>query len=184
MQSNTTFSIERVDALTAFRILPELAGLLHACVHGGASIGFILPFGMEASMNFWREKVLPAVGSGGRLLFIARKDGRLAGSVQLVIDTPPNQPHRAEASKLLVDPASRRQGIARALMEVLEGEARSLGRSLITLDTRTGDKAEPLYAALGFSVAGIIPDYCRDPFLDRLDATTIMYKRLDDARAL
>ncbi|MFC5585477.1 GNAT family N-acetyltransferase [Nitratireductor kimnyeongensis] len=178
MQSAATLSIERVDAIEAQGLLPELAGLLHACVHDGASIGFILPFGMEESARFWQEKIFPAIGSGGRILLVARQGGRLAGSVQLVVDTPPNQPHRAEASKLLVAPACRRQGVGRGLMSALEGQARSLGRSLITLDTRTGDKAEPLYAALGFSVAGIVPDYCRDPFLDRLDATTIMYKRL------
>lgn len=184
MPSTATFFIERVDAIKAQSLLPELAVLLHACVHDGASIGFILPFGLEDSAHFWREKILPALGSGGRILFVARQGGRLAGAVQLVVDTPPNQPHRAEASKLLVDPACRRQGIGRALMRALEAEAGELGRNLITLDTRTGDKAEPLYAALGFSVAGVIPDYCRDPFIDRLDATTIMYKRIDAVRAL
>ncbi|WP_367718440.1 GNAT family N-acetyltransferase [Nitratireductor sp. GISD-1A_MAKvit] len=183
MQSAATLSIERVDAIETQRLLPELAELLCACVHGGASIGFVLPFGMEEAAHFWQEKILPAVGAGGRLLLVARQGGRIAGSVQLVVDTPANQPHRAEVSKLLVNPALRRQGIGRALMEALEAEARSLGRSLITLDTRTGDSAEPLYAALGFSIAGIIPDYCRDPLLDRLDATTVMYKRLDDFRA-
>ncbi|WP_040665540.1 GNAT family N-acetyltransferase [Nitratireductor aquibiodomus] len=178
MQVSSSLSIERVDAGEAERILPELAALLHACVHDGASIGFILPFGIEDAAGFWRGTILPALVSGGRILFIARQGSALAGSVQLVVDTPPNQPHRVEASKLLVDPAFRRRGIGRALMGALEGEARSLGRSLITLDTRTGDRAEPLYAALGFSVAGIIPGYCRDPFHNHLDATTVMYKRL------
>ena len=53
-----------------------------------------------------------------------------------------------------------------------------LGRSLITLDTRTGDKAEPLYASLDYKTAGVIPDFCRDTIEDRLDPTTIMYKAL------
>src|SRR3546814_4925595 len=49
-----------------------------------------------------------------------------------------------------------------------------LERSLITLDTRTGDKAEPLYTSIGYQTAGIIPDFCRDTVEDRLDPTTIM----------
>ena len=48
----------------------------------------------------------------------------------------------------------------------------------MTLDTRTGDSAEPLYASAGFVAAGVIPDYARDVFSDRLDAATFMYKRL------
>ncbi len=109
---------------------------------------------------------------------VARKDGRIAGSVQLDYDTPPNQPHRAEVRKLLVHPDFRRRGIAKALMAALESRAAELGRSLLTLDTRTGDMAEPLYVSLGYQTAGIIPGYCRDPFKDHFDPTTIMYKAL------
>ena len=56
--------------------------------------------------------------------------------------------------------------------------ASRLGRSLITLDTRTGDAAEPLYKGLGYQIAGIIPGYCRDALSERLDPTTVMYKTL------
>lgn len=156
----------------------ELGALLHACVHDGASISFVLPFTEDESEAFWSKKVLPGVRDGLRVLLVARKDGRILGSVQLDYDTPPNQPHRAEARKLLVHPDFRRQGIAKELMAELERLASGLGRTLITLDTRTGDKAEPLYASLGYTTVGVIPGYCRDPFEDRLDSTTIMYKVL------
>ena len=98
--------------------------------------------------------------------------------MQLGYDTPANLRHRAEVSKLLVHPTLRRRGIARALMAGLEREAARLGRSLLTLDTRTGDMAEPLYVSLGYRIAGVIPGYCRHPSEDRLDSTTIMYKVL------
>ena len=156
----------------------ELAGLLHACVKAGASINFILPFSLAESETFWRRKVLPPVREGGLVVLAALRDGRIVGSVQLDHDTPPNQPHRAEVRKLMVHPGFRRAGIARALMAEIERAARALGRSLITLDTRTGDKAEPLYATLGYKAAGIIPGYCRDTVENRLDPTTIMYKVL------
>ena len=179
MQEAAAFSIDRLDAPQAEGMLPELASLLHACVHDGASVGFVLPFAVHEAEGFWREKILPAVRSGDRVLFVARQGAVLAGTVQLVVDMPPNQPHRAEVSKPLVAPAFRRRGLARSLMLALEAEARMRGRSLITLDTRTGDSAEPLYAALGYAVSGVIPDFCRDPFDDRLDPTTVMYKRLE-----
>lgn len=156
----------------------DLGALLHACVHAGASVGFVLPFSTAESEAFWTGKVLPALYAGTRLLLVARRAGDLAGSVQLDWDTPANQPHRAEVRKLLVHPDSRRRGIARVLMAEVEARAQRLGRRLITLDTRTGDAAEPLYAGLGYATAGVIPGYCRDPMTDRMDATTVMYKTL------
>ena len=158
--------------------LRELGALLQACVQGGASISFVLPFSAEDAEAFWRDTVLPAVRGGGLLLLVARQGGAIAGSVQLDHDMPPNQPHRAEVRKLMVHPAFRRRGIARILMIELERCALRMGRRLITLDTRTGDKAEPLYASLNYRTVGIIPDFCRDTIEDRLDPTTIMYKAL------
>ncbi|MEZ5665957.1 MAG: GNAT family N-acetyltransferase [Alphaproteobacteria bacterium] len=137
-----------------------------------------MPCPLAEAAAFWRDKVLPAVQAGSRVLLVAEEGGRIVGSGQLGCDTPANGRHRAEVSKLLVHPDARRRGIARALMLALEDAARARGRSLLVLDTRTGDAAEPLYAALGYQVAGTIPGYCRDPFAERLDATTVMYKTL------
>lgn len=161
------------------RRLDDFAEVLHACVRDGASVGFVLPYGRAEAAAFWREKIRPPLAAGGRLLLAAEADGRLAGTVQLIHDTLPNQPHRAEVSKLLVHPDFRRRGIARALMAELEHRARGMRRTLLTLDTRTGDDAERLYTALGFRTTGVIPGWClhtEDP--TRLDDTTIMYKTL------
>jgi len=174
--ASLTLSLFSGDDITTH--LDGLAELLQACILAGASIGFIMPHAREDSDAFWTEKVRPAVQGGTRLLLVAICDDRIAGSVQLDYDTPANQPHRAEIRKLLVHPDFRRQGIARALMAEIERHAIRLERSLITLDTRTGDSAEPLYRSLGYHTTGIIPGYCRDPFTERLDATTIMYKTL------
>lgn len=168
-----------LSADTAAAHLPELASLLHACVQGGASVSFVLPYTQEDAQAFWRGKVLPAVASGTLKLWVVRQDGRIAGSVQLDTDTPPNQPHRAEVRKLLVHPDFRRQGIARRMMLEVDAMAARLGRSLITLDTRTGDSAEPLYTSLGYRTVGVIPGFSRDPFdAAKVDGTTIMYKQL------
>jgi ribosomal protein S18 acetylase RimI-like enzyme len=175
---DTAINISAFSADELERRLPQFAALLYACVHGGASIGFVLPFSQDDSDAFWRRKILPAMRAGGVLLLAAQRGGHIAGTVQLDYATPANQLHRAEARKLLVHPEFRRQGIAQALMAELERHAGVLGRTLITLDTRTGDAAEPLYAGLGYQTAGVIPGYCRDPHEARLDSTTLMYKHL------
>ena len=173
-----TVCIATLDPAAITARLPQLSELLHACVHDGASIGFILPFGPADSQAFWTGNVLPAVARGVRLLLVAELDGEIAGAVQLDWDTPANQAHRAEVRKLLVHPQFRRRGIARQLMLAVEARARALPRSLLTLDTRTDDHAEPLYLSLGYRVAGVIPGYALAPQGGRLDATTIMYRQL------
>ena len=173
-----TVALARLTADEAERRMDELAGLLTACVEAGASVNFVLPFGDADAAAYWRGKVLPPLAAGLRTLVVALDGGRIAGSVQLSTDPPPNQPHRAEVTKLLVHPAFRRRGIPRALMAELEAAAREKGRSLLTLDTTTGAAAEPLYAALGFVAAGVIPGYSLDVTGTRLDPTTVMYKTL------
>ncbi len=169
-------TIERLDAPGATDCLPDLAALLRACVTAGGAVSFVLPFSLEDSAAFWRHQVLPGVAAGTRILLVARTHDRVAGSVQLECGLPPNQPHRAEVTKLLVHPDDRRRGIARLLMRALEQQAQQRHRSLITLDTRTGDHAERLYADLGYRAAGVIPGFARDPDGDRLHGTTYMYK--------
>ncbi|MBO1110340.1 GNAT family N-acetyltransferase [Bordetella petrii] len=174
----TSIVLEALSPDEAAAHLAELGALLHACVHDGASLGFILPHAPAQAEAFWSAKVLPAMRDGTRTVLVARVGGRIAGTVQLDCDMPPNQPHRAEVRKLLVHPRQRRQGIGRALMLGLEQRARALRRRLLTLDTRTGDQAEPLYAALGYQRAGVIPEFCLDVAGQRVDSTTIMYKLL------
>lgn len=171
-------SISIFTAAELNKHLSELGALIHDCVHSGASISFVLPYFPEDGEAFWRKKVLPGVMEGSTVLFVARSREQIVGTVQLDCDTPPNQPHRAEVRKLLVHPGHRRRGIARLLMAELERVAGERGRSLLTLDTRTGDRAEPLYTSMGYTTVGVIPGFCRDPFVDRLDGTTIMYKAI------
>jgi GNAT superfamily N-acetyltransferase len=158
--------------------LDMLAEVLHAAVHDGASVSFILPFSVEDARRFWTDKVLPGIASGSRRLLIARSGGRIVGTVQLELASQPNQEHRAEVAKLLVHPDARRRGIARALMATLEDLARSQRRTLLTLDTRTGDRAEPLYVSMGYIPVGQIPRFARGPHSPKLEATSIFYKEL------
>lgn len=163
--------------------IPQLAETLRECVESGASVGFVMPFSQAEAEGWFRRAVLPGVETGGRVLWAAFEGATMTGTVQLCLDMMPNQIHRAEVSKLLVRPAFRRRGIARALMGALLTRAGQERRALLTLDTRSGDSAQPLYAALGFCVAGEIPGFALAPDGSaRCDATTYMYRTAPAAR--
>jgi GNAT superfamily N-acetyltransferase len=178
----------RTDALGGIKIeqwrsgvdadLDMLAQVLHAVVHDGAGVSFIVPFTLAQARLFWVDKVVPGVREGTRHVLVARDDGRIVGTVQFELAWPPNQPHRAEVAKLLVHPVARRRGVGRALMLALESLARAEGRTLLTLDTWTGGHAESLYRSLGYVVVGVIPRFARGSTTTALEPTTIMYKEL------
>ena len=177
--ARTAPAIEEIDAGAFPSAIPDLTRVLHACVHAGASVNFILPFPEAEAEAFWTGKVAAAFARGKRRLWVGRgPDGRIAGCVMLDWDLTPNQTHRAEVTKMLVHPNARRMGLAAALMDRLLTEARAQGLRLLTLDTTPGSPAQTLYAQAGFEVAGSIPDFSRDPIENRLEATTYMFRRL------
>ena len=113
---------------------------------------------------------------GERALLAAEDEQRIVGTVQLVLDQPENQPHRADVSKMLVLHSARRHGLGAALMRAAELAARECGKTLLVLDTASGD-AERLYARLGWQACGVIPNYAllpRGGFCD----TTYFYRVL------
>jgi len=177
MKTTPKIEIVRLDEVGFLTHLPGMADVLHACVHDGANVGFILPFDLKQARAFWVEKIAPGLASGKRIVLIAKLDGQVAGTVQLSIDTPPNQPHRADVSKLLVHPKYRKLGIGRALMQQIESCGTNVGRRLLTLDTAAAI-AENLYLSLGYERAGRIPGYAREPNEERFVGTTIMFKVL------
>ena len=175
-----TLVITRLNADELAARTSDLAGLLVAVVEDGGAIGFVLPLALSSAETYWRERVAPMVQSDGVELYVAMLAGQIAGTVQLVLATPPNQPHRADICKLMVHPDARRKGVARQLMQTALSAARSNARTLVTLDTRTGDGAQALYTAMGFETVGVIPQYALDPDRSVLHSTTIMYRDLTD----
>jgi ribosomal protein S18 acetylase RimI-like enzyme len=172
-----TINVVTLDPAAFAKAVERLAEILHACVHEGASLGFVAPFDRNEARAYWLERVAAPHAAGGKLVLIATLGGDVAGTAQLDLDSMPSKRHHAEVSKVLVDPAFRRAGVGRALMQEIERRAAREGRWLLTLDT-AGNAAEALYRSVGYGLAGAIPSYARNAFEDSYDATRIMYKDL------
>ena len=175
-----TWTIRRVDRLNP-RQTEELATLLVAVVHGGASVGFMAPLSLEKARRFWQD-IDAAVQRGERALLLAElsdADGnaRVVGTVQLILDQPENQPHRADLAKMQVAPEMQRQGLGAALMQAAEDTARACGKTVLVLDTVTGSAGDRLYSRMGWQRVGEVPGYALWPD-GRPCPTTYFHKQL------
>jgi GNAT superfamily N-acetyltransferase len=168
--------VRQLDVLQEADI-EQLADVLVDCVEGGASVSFMQPLSHIKAAGFWRG-LAADVSAGRRLLLIAQDtQGIIVGTVQVVLASSENQPHRADIAKMLVRRRARQRGIGAALMRAAETAARSAGRTLLVLDTATGSEAERLYAKLGWIRVGMVPDYALWP-AGGFCGTTFYYRRL------
>ncbi|MCW5880816.1 MAG: GNAT family N-acetyltransferase [Anaerolineae bacterium] len=168
--------IETLDADGARTLFPDLVALLRDSVDHGASVGFLPPLADAEAHAYW-DKAISDLAAGERVLVVALDDGRVVGGGQLALEARPNGRHRADIQKVLVRTDYRRRGIAQTLMLALEDAARAHQRSLLVLDTVQGGDAERLYARLGYTRAGVIPDFALNGDGGR-DATVVFYKLL------
>jgi len=172
--STSPWSVRRLHTVDEAQI-EGLADVLVDCVEGGASVSFMHPLPRERALGFWR-RVARDVASGGRALVIAEDGQGVCGTVQLVLEQPENQPHRAELSKMLVHRRARRRGLGEALMRAAETAARECGKTLLVLDT-ANPEAERLYERMGWTRVGVIPGFALLPH-GGLCGTTFFYREL------
>ena len=169
-------AVRRLTAATPSQ-LQALAEVLIDCVEGGASVSFMHPLPMAKALAFW-SGVAGEAARGARVLLVAEDKLGIVGTVQLVLDLPENQPHRADVSKMLVHRRARRRGVGAALMRAAEEAARECGKTLLVLDTASAD-AERLYARMGWQLVGTIPDFALLP-QGGLCATSYFYRAIGD----
>jgi ribosomal protein S18 acetylase RimI-like enzyme len=167
-------------AIKALSASPEirdaLSDILVETVANGGSVSFMHPLDPQAAKAFW-DGALAAADRGERIVLGAFDGEILAGTVSLLLDFPPNQPHRAEIAKMMTRPSHRGRGVATALMRAAEALAAARARTLLVLDTAAEDGASALYEKLGFVLAGTIPDYALKPH-GGLTGTMIYWKRI------
>jgi ribosomal protein S18 acetylase RimI-like enzyme len=163
----------KIEQLTSIEEhMDELSELLIQVVEDGASIGFLPPLMISGAKKYWQNSLTPEV-----ILFVAKINNQIVGSVQLHLCTKQNGGHRAEIAKLMTHPHYRRNGIGRSLMQKAEERAKQEGRSLLVLDTREGDPSNLLYTSMGYIRAGRIPHYAKSAS-GELHATILYYKQL------
>ena len=172
----STFEIVNLRCTPA--AVAALSELLIETVAAGGSVSFMHPLAPDDASAFWTRS-LAAGERGSRVVLGAFEDAQLVSTVTLLLDCPPNQPHRGEIAKMMTRVDRRGRGIARALMVEAERIARERGRTLLTLDTAD---AGPFYEKLGFVKVGVIPDYALKPH-GGLCATIIYYKRMSERSA-
>jgi GNAT superfamily N-acetyltransferase len=170
-----TWTVRRVHAVDDAQV-EQLADVLIDCVNGGASVGFMQSLTRERAVAFW-QRVAEGVAAGARALLVAEDAQGVCGTVQLVLDLPENQPHRADITKMLVHSRARRQGLGAALLQAAEATALECGRTLLVLDAVTDGDAARLYQRLGWIRVGDIPGYALFPH-GGLCSTTVFYRML------
>jgi len=157
-------------------VISALAELIVETVAHAGSVGFMHPLEPEMAAAFW-ESSLMAADRGERVVLGAWEGDLLIGTVTLLLNCPPNQPHRAEIAKMMTRVSHRGRGVASALLQEAERIAVGRGRTLLNLDTAVEEGASGLYERMGFQKAGVIPDYALKPY-GGLTGTAIYWKRL------
>jgi GNAT superfamily N-acetyltransferase len=156
------------------REIRGLSDVLIDCVEGGSSVSFMFPMSRAKAEAFWRG-ASASVARGERVVLVAEDaEGTVVGTIQVLLNQPENQPHRADVAKMLVHRRFRRRGIGAALLAAAEQSALDVGKTLLVLDTASSD-AERLYAGNGWERCGRIPNYALFPD-GRPCGTTVFFK--------
>lgn len=140
--------------------LNDLCDATDAAIEGGGGFGWLELPARDVLERFWQGVItMPA-----RILFVARLDGVICGTCQL-IKPPFNNEAQAHAVKLstnFVTPWARGHGLATMLVEEAEKNAKAEGFEVINLDVRdTMERAINLYETLGFERIGTHPYYAK-----------------------
>jgi ribosomal protein S18 acetylase RimI-like enzyme len=158
-QQQRDLVVERVSVLNEAE-LADLCEAADAAIIDGGGFGWVNPPGRQALERYFKGVLLVPE----RALFVARVDGRIVGSAQLV-RPPRNNEAQAFAAQLMhsfIAPFARGHGLARLLTHRVEEGARALGYHVLNLDVReTQDAAIRLYESLGYIRWAVHPAYAR-----------------------
>lgn len=168
----------RVEKLTEFRHadLTELAQATEDAIRDGIGFNWVVPPGKDVLEAYYKGVLMVAQ----RVLFVARLENAVAGSVQLI--KPGMSKETTSFSATLeahfVAPWARGHGLAKMLVEAAEREARSQGFSILRLSVRkTQEAAISLYEDMGYKFWGELPYF--EIVNAQMVAGRFYYKNLD-----
>lgn len=140
--------------------LNDLCDATDAAIEAGGGFGWLDLPAREILERFWQGVVvMPA-----RLLFVARLDGVICGTCQLVLPPHNNQAqsHSAHLTTHFVAPWARGFALSDRLLDAVETQALSHDVSVINLDVReTMSAAIALYESHGYKRIGEHPSYAK-----------------------
>ena len=131
-----------------------------AAIEAGGGFGWVRHPSREILERYWQGVLtMPA-----RHLFVARLDGVICGTAQLIAP-PKNNEAQSFAVNLttnFIAPWARGHGLARMMLQAVEDKARKEGFAVINLDVReTQAAAIQLYESNGYVLFGTHPYYAR-----------------------
>ncbi len=149
--------IERVTELDDADMEALCEAATAAIIEGGG-FGWVTPPGHSALARWFSGVLLVPE----HILLVARLNGRIVGSAQLV--RPPRhneaQAFSATLMRAFIAPYARGHGLARMLTERVEEMARAMGAHVLNLDVReTQEAAIAMYERLGYQRWGEHPAY-------------------------
>lgn len=151
-------SVELITGPLSVGDLNDLCDATEAAIEAGGGFGWIQLPNRELLERFWQGVLAMPV----RMLFVARLDGVICGSAQL-IRPPKNNEAQAFAislTGLFISPWARGQGLSRRLLDMVEKTALRENFAVINLDLReTQQAAIQLYESAGYQQIGVHPYY-------------------------
>lgn len=150
-------SVEQITRLSTAD-LNDLCDATDAAIEDGGGFGWTTLPARETLERFWQGVLaMPA-----RTLFVARLDGVICGTCQLIRPPVNNeaQAHSVQLTTNFVAPWARGHGLATMLIQKAEAAAKASGAKVINLDVRESlTSAIKLYESLGYIRIGEHPHY-------------------------
>lgn len=151
-------TIEAVDIRLSQNDIEDLCDATDAAIKAGGGFGWVNLPSREILERYWHGVVAMPL----RQLFVARLDGVICGTCQ-IIKPPANneaQKHAVQLTGLFVSPWARGRGISRRMLDFVEASVTRQGFSVINLDVReTMTAAIQLYDSAGYALIGKNPYY-------------------------
>lgn len=140
--------------------LNDLCDATDAAIDDGGGFGWVDLPAREVLERYWQG----VIAMPSRLLFVARLDGVICGTCQLVMPAHNNQAqsHAANLTTHFISPWGRGFGLSDKLLNLVEIVARQKSISVINLDVReTQSSAIKLYERHHYQRIGEHPYYAR-----------------------